>query len=145
MDEEKPDEPKAPASGTETILVVEDEPVLREMTRTILENSGYQILEAVSGKEALNVWNQRTRPIDLLLTDMMMPEGVSGLDLAERLLGLQPGLKIIFTSGYSVEEIDSAVLARTHAHFLQKPYSYESLAGMVRACLDKPGAAGKAA
>ena len=145
VDEEKPDEPKAPASGTETILVVEDEPVLREMTRTILENSGYQILEAVSGKEALNVWNQRTRPIDLLLTDMMMPEGVSGLDLAERLLGLQPGLKIIFTSGYSVEEIDSAVLARTHAHFLQKPYSYESLAGMVRACLDKPGAAGKAA
>jgi len=73
---------------------------------------------------------------------MMMPEGVSGLDLAERLLDLQPGLKIIFSSGYSVEEIDSEVLTRTQAHFLQKPYSYESLSGAVRECLDKPVAAG---
>ncbi len=126
-----------PPTGTETILIVEDEPVLREMARAILENSGYQIVEAASGKEALDVWKRRTRPIDLLLTDMMMPEGVSGLELAERLLDLQPDLKIIFSSGYSVEGIDSAVLARTRAHFLQKPYSFENLAGMVRDCLDK--------
>src|SRR5271165_259209 len=111
------------------------------MARAILENAGYQILEAASGKEALAVWDERKCPVDLLLTDMMMPEGVSGLELAERLLDLQPGLKIIFTSGYSVEEIDTKLLARTRAHFLQKPYSYESLAGTVRECLDKNGVA----
>ena len=143
MEEARPVASAPPAAGgTETILIVEDEPVLREMARAILENSGYQILEAGSGKEALVVWDRREGPIDLLLTDMMMPEGVSGLDLAERLLDLQPGLKIIFSSGYSVEEIDSEVLNRTQAHFLQKPYSYESLSGAVRECLDKPVAAG---
>jgi len=142
-EEARPAAPAPPAAGgTETILIVEDEPVLREMARAILENSGYQILEAGSGREALGVWDRREGPIDLLLTDMMMPEGVSGLDLAERLLDLQPGLKIIFSSGYSVEEIDSEVLTRTQAHFLQKPYSYESLSGAVRECLDKPVAAG---
>jgi C4-dicarboxylate-specific signal transduction histidine kinase/ActR/RegA family two-component response regulator len=125
------------AGGTETILIVEDEPVLREMTRTILESSGYQILEASSGRDALDVWNRRTGKINLLLTDMVMPEGVSGLELAQRLLSLEPGLKIIFTSGYSAQEVGPEVLARTRARFLQKPYSYESLAGLVRECLDK--------
>jgi two-component system, cell cycle sensor histidine kinase and response regulator CckA len=119
--------------------------VLREMTRTILENSGYQILEASSGKEALDVWNRRTGPIDLLLTDMMMPEGVSGMELAERLLSLQPGLKVVFTSGYTVQEVSPEVLARNRAHFLQKPYSHACLAGIVRECLDKPGTVGAAA
>jgi two-component system cell cycle sensor histidine kinase/response regulator CckA len=133
------------ATGTETILIVEDEPVLREMTRTILENSGYQILEASSGKEALDVWNRRTGPIDLLLTDMMMPEGVSGMELAECLLSLQPGLKVVFTSGYTVQEVSPEVLARNRAHFLQKPYSHACLAGIVRECLDKPGTVGAAA
>ena len=128
------------ANGSETILVVEDEPVLREMTRAILENSGYQIIEAASGKEALEVWNRRAGPIDLLLTDMMMPEGVSGMELAERLLGLQPDLKIIFTSGYTVHELDEDVLARTRGRFLQKPYSYERLSGTVRDCLDQTAA-----
>ena len=133
----------APASGgTETILIVEDEPVLREMTRSILENSGYRILEAASGKEALDVWKRRTGHVNLLLTDMMMPEGVSGMELADRLLGLQPGLKIIFTSGYTAHEIDTAVLTRTRAQFLQKPYSYDSLARIVRHSLDKPVANG---
>jgi len=136
----------APASGgTETILIVEDEPVLREMTRSILENSGYRILEAASGKEALDVWKRCTSPVNLLLTDMMMPEGVSGMDLADRLLRLQPGLKIIFTSGYTAHEIDTAVLTRTRAQFLQKPYSYEGLARIVRHCLDQPLANGVAA
>jgi two-component system, cell cycle sensor histidine kinase and response regulator CckA len=129
------------ANGSETILVVEDEPVLREMTRAILENSGYQIIEAASGREALEVWNRRSGPIDLLLTDMMMPEGVSGMELAERLLGLQPGLKIIFTSGYTVHELDEDVLARTRGRFLQKPYSYERLSGTVRDCLDQTAVA----
>jgi two-component system, cell cycle sensor histidine kinase and response regulator CckA len=128
---------KPVAGGTETILVVEDEPFLREMTRDILQNYGYQILEASSGKEALAVWRQRTGQVDLLLTDMVMPEGVSGADLAEQLLLQKPGLKIIFTSGYTANEVSPEVLAKTRAHFLQKPYSHAALAKTVRDCLDK--------
>ncbi len=123
--------------GTETILIVEDEPVLREMARLILEGSGYCILEASSGKDALEVWNRRNTKIDLLLTDMVMPEGVSGTELAERLLSLQPGLKIIFTTGYTAHEFSTEMLTRTRAHFLQKPYVHTELIQTVRDCLDK--------
>jgi nitrogen-specific signal transduction histidine kinase/ActR/RegA family two-component response regulator/HAMP domain-containing protein len=125
------------AGGTETILVVEDEPVLREMARDILEEYGYKILEASSGKDALALWQRRNCQINLLLTDMVMPEGVSGVDLAEQLLAKQPQLKIIFTSGYTANEVSSEVLARTRARFLQKPYSHDELAKIVRECLDK--------
>jgi two-component system cell cycle sensor histidine kinase/response regulator CckA len=144
--EDKATAAEAPAaSGSETILIVEDEPVLREMARTILECSGYQILEASSGKEALNVWNWHTGQIDLLLTDMVMPEGVSGKELAEHLWSLQPGLKVVFTSGYTLQEVGPEVLDRTGAHFLQKPYSHASLASIIRDCLDKPAPANETA
>jgi signal transduction histidine kinase/CheY-like chemotaxis protein len=136
-----PSMPAPVAGGTESILVVEDEPVLREMARAILESCGYQILEASSGKDALDVWNRNTAQIDLLLTDMVMPEGVSGVELAEKLLAAQPNLKIIFTSGYTADEVSPEVLARTRAQFLQKPYSHASLAKIVRECLDKNAAA----
>jgi len=139
-------EPLAPApGGTETILVVEDEPVLREMAREILESCGYRTLEASSGKEALEVWSRRTSRIDMLLTDLVMPEGISGVDLAERLVAGQPDLKIIFTSGYAANEVSPALLARTHASFLQKPYAHSALARAVRDCLDKNSAAQTAA
>ncbi len=108
------------AGGTETILIVEDEPILREMARDILEGCGYRIVEASSGK-----------------ADMMMPGGVSGVDLAEQLLRNQPGLKVVFTSGYTANEISPEVLARTGARFLQKPYSHADLAKTIRECLDK--------
>jgi signal transduction histidine kinase/CheY-like chemotaxis protein/HAMP domain-containing protein len=133
--------PAPVVGGTETILVVEDESVLREMTRDILAECGYKIIEASSGKDALAVWGRRTGQIDLLLTDMMMPEGLSGMDLAEKLLAEQPHLKIIFTSGYTANEISPEVLARTNAQFLQKPYSRADLAKTVRDCLDKNNAA----
>ena len=81
--------------------------------------------------------SSRTRQIDLLLTDMVMPEGVSGVDLAEQLLAEQPGLKIIFTSGYTANEVSPEVLAKTNARFLQKPYAHNDLAKTVRDCLDK--------
>ena len=90
------------------------------MARDILEECGYRILEASSGKEALDVWNQRANEIDLLLTDMVMPEGISGVDLAERLLASRPGLKIIFTSGYTANEVNHEMLARTRAQLSPK-------------------------
>jgi CheY-like chemotaxis protein len=131
--------------GTETVLVVEDEPLLREMARDILEECGYQILEASSGKEALEVWDRQASQIDLLLTDMVMPGGVSGVDLAERLQASQPRLRVVFTSGYAANEVNREVLDKTSARFLPKPYTHDELAKTVRECLDKSGGAGDAA
>jgi CheY-like chemotaxis protein len=130
------------AGGTETILIVEDEEILREMANEILQNYGYNILEASSGREAFDVWNRHTDEIHLLLTDMVMPEGISGVQLAERLLTDRPDLKIILTSGYSSNEVNAELLARARARFLQKPYSHNDLAKIVRDCLDKDAADG---
>jgi two-component system, cell cycle sensor histidine kinase and response regulator CckA len=125
--------------GDETILIVEDESVLREMARDILEQYGYKILEAGDGKEAMEVWRKSSGEIKLLLTDMVMPEGISGINLAECLLRDRPDLKIIFTSGYSSNEINEELLTRSQATFLQKPYSHVTLGRVVRECLDRNG------
>src|ERR1039457_6505432 len=133
--------PNAPLTGgTETILVVEDEAILREMARDILKDCGYHLLEASTGKEALDVWRESAGKIDLVLTDMVMPDGISGVDLAERLLADRPDLKIIFTSGYTSTEINAELLSRSQARFLQKPYSVTTLVRAVRDCLDRTGA-----
>ena len=126
--------------GSETILMVEDEPVLRELARVILEDCGYKILEAASGREAIEVWDRHAAPIDLLLTDMVMPEGVSGMDLAHKLHATNPGLKIVFASGYSMDDLDDSFLRQGHAVFLQKPYTHLTLAKAVRDALDTPPA-----
>jgi signal transduction histidine kinase/CheY-like chemotaxis protein/HAMP domain-containing protein len=123
--------------GRETILVVEDEPVLRDMAHVILEECGYTILEAASGRQALDVWDRHSKEIDLLLTDMVMPEGISGMDLAERLRTANPRLKIIFASGYSMDDLDTSFVREGHAIFLQKPYTHVTLAKAVRDCLDR--------
>ncbi|MFZ0825934.1 MAG: response regulator [Verrucomicrobiia bacterium] len=135
----------APPGGRETVLIVEDEPVLRSMARDILEECGYHILEASSGKDALDLWKRRADEIDLVLTDMVMPEGISGVDLAEELLVGRPGLKIVFTSGYTANEVNQEMLVRTGASFLSKPYTHTELAKAVRDCLDRSGGNGVAA
>ena len=127
------------AGGTETILIVEDEPILRSMARDILEECGYHILEASSGKDALDVWNRQANEIDLLLTDMVMPEGLSGMELAKQLLATRPRLKVVFTSGYTANEVNQEMLAQTRASFLSKPYTHTELAKAVRDCLDLNG------
>ncbi|MGH7992467.1 MAG: ATP-binding protein [Limisphaerales bacterium] len=123
--------------GTETILIVEDEPILREMARSILSGYGYCIFEASSGKEALDTWQEKSDEIDLLLTDMVMPEGISGAELARQLIARHPRLKIIFTSGYTANEVNTQLLVKTKARYLQKPYTHADLARTVRECLDK--------
>jgi two-component system, cell cycle sensor histidine kinase and response regulator CckA len=134
--------------GPETILIVEDESVLREMAHMILEECGYRILEAANGKEAIAVWERQAPGIDLLLTDMVMPEGISGVELAERLLARKPKLKVIFASGYTVDDVSTEFLKRNNARFLQKPYTRTILARAVRHALDgiapkqEPSAAG---
>ena len=125
------------AGGSETVLVVEDEMILREMARDFLSDCGYRILEANSGRDAIRVWKQHQGEIDLLLTDMKMPEGISGMDLAEHMLAEQPGLRVIFTSGYSDDVVSPEILERTNARFLAKPYAYTDLTRIVRECLDR--------
>ncbi|MGA2554979.1 MAG: response regulator, partial [Verrucomicrobiota bacterium] len=88
-------------NGRETVLVAEDEDALRQMVVTVLRIQGYHVLEAASGQDALAVWQQANRPVDLLLTDMVMPGGIMGSELAERLSRHCPRLKVIYTSGYS--------------------------------------------
>jgi len=123
--------------GSETILVVEDEPVLRDMAQVILQDYGYRVLGADSGPEALRVWEGNGDAIDLVLTDMVMPGGVSGRDLAVRLLAKRPQLKVIFTSGYNLEETNTSFFLRRADVFLRKPYTRVDLAKAVRECLDK--------
>ena len=120
-----------------TILVVEDEPVIRELAHVILQECGYEVLQAESGREALWVWEEHAHSIDLVLTDVVMPDGVSGMDLAQRLLAVKPDLKIIFASGYSMDNLDPVFAKQAHAGFLQKPYTHLTLAKAVRDCLDR--------
>jgi len=124
--------------GTETILVVEDEDDLREMASLILESHGYQSVRARSAPEALEVWSQRGAEIALVLTDMVMPGGMTGLQLAETLIDEKPSLPVVITSGYSVEDISEKLVGNPNIRFVQKPYSPTSLAQAVRSGLDGP-------
>jgi len=119
--------------GSETILLVEDEPAVRELTREILETSGYNVLEAEDPDEAVRLC-QQPGPIDLLLTDVVMPR-VSGRELSLRLGGLRPGLKVLFMSGYTDDEILRRGVIEGTA-FLQKPFGPDALTRKVRELLD---------
>jgi signal transduction histidine kinase/DNA-binding response OmpR family regulator len=123
--------------GRETILVVEDEPALRELVCAILQGYSYRVLEAESGVQALKVWEKHQGKIDLLLTDMVMPGGVSGAELAQKLRRLKSDLRVIYSSGYSSEIIGKNVNENTSA-FLAKPYRPPQLALHVRKSLDAP-------
>jgi len=128
----------APAvrGGEETILVVEDEEPVRELVCHLLSGHGYQILQAESGPKALDVWRERKDDIDLLLTDLVMPDRMNGRELAERLWADRPDLKVVFTSGYSAEVVGRDFTGRGGLQYLQKPYHPTKLASVVRDCLD---------
>jgi signal transduction histidine kinase/DNA-binding response OmpR family regulator len=121
--------------GEETILVVEDEIGLLELVRKVLESHHYHILIASSGAEALRVWDEHAGRIDLLLTDMIMPGGMTGRDLAAEFKKRKPGLNVIFTSGYSAE-LTGKDIGQHGTNFLQKPYQPQQVARMIRDALD---------
>ena len=135
-------EPAAPQAGAglpggpETILVVEDDESVRRMVARVLKGRGYRVLEAANGVEALRLWKGRRAPIDLLFTDMVMPEGVSGLELCERLRAERPELKVIISSGYSDHLAAGGLAGREDIAYLPKPCAPDTLATTVRACLD---------
>jgi two-component system cell cycle sensor histidine kinase/response regulator CckA len=123
----------APAAGNETVLVAEDEALIRALVRTILEKQGYVILEAAGADEALRLAESHAGPIHLLLTDVIML-GKSGIELAAALAARRPGLRVIYMSGYTdrAMEIDTPGVV-----FLQKPLDTRRLAHHVRAALDR--------
>ena len=125
-----------PRGGTETILLVEDDAAVRQLTRAVLEAHGYRVLEAAHGREALALWEQADGRVDLLLADLVMPEGLSGSALAERLRARRSDLRVVFTSGYSAEIAGRELSLKPGQNFLQKPATSTDLLDTVRRCLD---------
>jgi PAS domain S-box-containing protein len=130
--------PADPAGGTETILLVEDDSSVRRMASQTLGRLGYRVLEAGNGVEALERWDEHAGAIDLLLTDLVMPEQITGVELAERLRRLRPGLKVVISSGYSADHAGRQTRLPDGIEFLSKPYRVGDLAAAVRRCLDGP-------
>jgi CheY-like chemotaxis protein len=120
---------------TPTVFLVEDEQSLRSLVRKVLERFGCRVVEASSGENALEKWAQKKGQIDLLLTDLMLPDGMNGRELADRLLQDNPNLKVIFTTGYSYDEACKGMPLPEGFHFLQKPYPPSTLLQTIKVAL----------
>src|SRR4029077_11765862 len=127
----------AAPGGSETILLVEDELGVRTLMRMLLARNGYRVHEAASGVAALDVWAQHRDAIQLVLTDMVMPEGVSGRELGERLSSDKPAVKIIYCSGYTDDVLGTNSPLRNNRNFLEKPFDPVRFLQRVRSCLDE--------
>jgi CheY-like chemotaxis protein len=124
-----------PPTGSETLLLVEDEEVVRHQTQALLARLGYVVLAAAASDEALRLMQLNAGMIDLLVSDVVMPE-MNGRDLARRLTVVQPGLKCLFVSGYSDDVIAHHGVLDKDVHFLAKPFDMAALARKVREVLD---------
>jgi CheY-like chemotaxis protein len=122
-------------SGSETILLVEDQDAVRELAREILMSCGYTVLEAPHGPRAIVLSDQYPGTIDLLVTDTVMPE-MDGVELAKRLRASRPEMKRLFMSGYTENSVVHQVASTQGRCFLQKPFTLEGLARKVRTVLD---------
>jgi PAS domain S-box-containing protein len=134
--EEPSKELGAPARGSETVLVVEDQELIRELARESLQRAGYKVLEAGAGNAALQVVKNHRGPIHLLLTDVVMPK-MGGHDLAQQVSMLHPEISVLYISGYAESVAVHKVFQEQSAGFLQKPFSMDSLVRNVREILDK--------
>ena len=132
------DPPATVSGGTETILLVEDEPAVRRLAKIVLQRFGYHVIEADSGPAAQRLWPGIESKVDLLLVDLVMPGGMSGHDLALALRSGRPDLRVLYATGYSDEVVRRRFNFTPGRDFLQKPYSPEGLGAAVRVCLDGP-------
>jgi CheY-like chemotaxis protein len=121
--------------GLETILVVEDEDAVRALVRKGLEKFGYKVLEARNGREALRVYREHTGVISLVIADVVMPE-MHGHELVTRLKEMQPGIQVIYISGYPADAIGQYGVLHTGSRFLPKPFASDDLARKIREALD---------
>ncbi|HEY4299737.1 MAG TPA: response regulator [Candidatus Didemnitutus sp.] len=128
---------KSAESGTETILLVEDETAVRDFANAVLHQRGYRVLQSSSGMEAMEAWRWHAAKISLLVTDLVMPGELTGIELAKKLRAERPDLRVIFVSGYSPESTGPAFASLTGMNFLLKPYTPRALAQMVREVLDR--------
>jgi CheY-like chemotaxis protein len=124
-----------PPTGSETILLVEDEPIVRGLVHEVLRLSGYAVLTAPQGDEALRLCEQPLETIDLLLTDVVMP-GMGGRELAERAVALRPTLKVLFMSGYTDDAVVRHGVSTAEMAFIRKPFKSAALARKVREVLE---------
>jgi two-component system cell cycle sensor histidine kinase/response regulator CckA len=123
--------------GSETVLLVEDEEMVRHMSRQMLETCGYTVIEAGNGIEALSRCESLDQKVDLLMTDVVMPT-MGGRELAERITQYYPDIRVLFTSGYTDDAIIRQGMLTEEMNFIQKPFTYEMLAKKVRNSLDAP-------
>jgi CheY-like chemotaxis protein len=126
-------------AGSETILIVEDEESVRVSVRRILSKCGYSTLEARDGSEALELFAKHPDTIDLVITDVVMPE-MGGRALADALLNISPGLKMIFMSGYTEDAVKQQGVLAPGSAFIEKPFTLQDFAKTVRETLDAPSA-----
>ncbi|MEI8288968.1 MAG: PAS domain S-box protein [Verrucomicrobiota bacterium] len=122
--------------GNETILVVEDERDLREIITRTLNRHGYRVFQAADGLKALQIWEQYKLEINLMFTDVIMPGGVNGRELAERIWSEKPEMKVIFSSGYGADALGKDFKLDPELNYLQKPYLPQALVRIIRKCLD---------
>ena len=135
--------PNGSWGGSETVLLVEDEDAVRGLARQILEQEGYSVLEASRGEEAISLCATYEQSIELLLTDVVMPE-TSGKEVADRLLTMRPEIKVLFMSGYTDEAIVHHGVLDAKVQFIQKPFTPVALAKKVREVIDSNGSNGVA-
>jgi CheY-like chemotaxis protein len=126
--------PVALARGTETVLLVEDATAVRSVIRQVLERRGYAVLDAADGQLALEVAARHHGPIDLVITDLVMP-ALGGRELAEQLRRVRPTIRILYTSGYTDDAIVKSGVLEAEFVFMQKPFTPETLASKVREAL----------
>jgi PAS domain S-box-containing protein len=132
----EPDDTESDAVGGETVLLVEHEPVVRRVARALLEASGYEVLEAADGVEALHLWEQHHDAVQLLMTDLVMPGGISGQELGAILKARRPHLRVVFVAAPGQESGASPLNLSRHEHLLHKPYEPAQFLQAVRRSLD---------
>jgi CheY-like chemotaxis protein len=137
LTEQAQDSPPVAPSGTGTVLVVEDDNQVRALTRIAPQSCGYTVLEAGDGEEAVRSCQRHEGPVDLLLTDVVMP-GMSGRQVAEAVAKLRPSVRVLYFSGYTDDAVVRHGVSQAETAFLQKPFTAADLARKVRGLLDQP-------